>query len=118
MKFLLDANMPYSAKEVFRKPDDVFHVRDIGLASATDEEIRKKALESEAVLVTRDLDFANIILHPLATHHGIVVLRVPSYFTAKQIVSVLKLFFLKIQKTDLIDRLTILEPGRYRTRSK
>lgn len=118
MKFLLDANIPYSAREIFLKSDTVVHVRDMGLASATDEEILRKALQIEAVVVTRDLDFANTLLHPLETHRGVVVLRVQPQFTAKQIASVLKLFFTKVQKRDLLNRLTIVEPGRYRMREK
>lgn len=43
MKFLLDANIPYSAKLVFRRPYAAAHVRDIGLADAADNEILKRA---------------------------------------------------------------------------
>lgn len=118
MKFLLDANMPFSAKEIFSKADKAVHVRDVGLESATDEKIREYAAGTKAVLITRDLDFANIILHPIAAHYGVIVLRVPTHFTAKRIISLMRIFFSKIKKTDLAGRLTILEPGRYRTRSK
>jgi len=92
------------------------HVRDLGLGSATDAEIARHALKEKAVIITRDLDFANIILHPISTHYGVVVLRVPSYFTVKHIISLLKIFFSKVMTENLIRRLTIVEPGRYRMR--
>lgn len=117
MKFILDANIPYSAAAIFSAGEAV-HVRNIGLGTASDAEIAKYALKEKAVLITRDLDFANIILHQPVTHHGVVVLRVPSYFTAKHIISLMKVFFLKVTRESLIQRLTILEPGRYRTRGK
>ena len=51
MKFVLDANMPYSAKKVFQRPDRVIHVRDTGLADASDDEILEYARREDAVLI-------------------------------------------------------------------
>ena|SRR3989344_8943942 len=116
MKFILDANIPYSTKQIFPKSDKVFHVRDIGLAEANDYEIIKRALKEGAVLVTRDLDFANIILYPVDTHCGVIAIRVPSYFTAPEINKVLKSFFATVDKKTLAGALTIVEPGQYRIR--
>ncbi|HBV01627.1 MAG TPA: hypothetical protein DEF00_04585 [Candidatus Taylorbacteria bacterium] len=115
MRILLDANIPYSAKEIF-EVNNIAHVRDVGLGSAADADIAKYALSSKSLLIIRDLDFANVILHPFKTHYGVVVLRVPSHFKAKHIVSLLKLFFSKVKEETIVRRLTILEPGRYRIR--
>ena len=116
MKFILDANMPYSAKKLFRRPNRAVHVRDIGLAEASDDEIIERAIAEEAIIVSRDLDFANILLHPLDTHRGAVILRVPSYFTAEHINKVLKQFLLVISTKSLSRALTIVEPGQFRIR--
>lgn len=116
MKFLLDANMPYSAKSVFRGHDRAIHVRDIGLTDASDDEILEYARREETMIVSRDLDFANIMLHPINTHAGAVVLRVPSSFTAEQIKKVLQRFLLVVDIASLPRSLTIVEPERFRIR--
>lgn len=116
MRFILDANIPYSAKDVFHHSDHAVHVRDIGFSDASDSEILEYALRKKAVVVTKDLDFANSILHPITTHHGVLVLRLPSHFPAVAIKAVLKEFLATIEKKDLEHSITIVEPGRYRIR--
>lgn len=118
MKFVLDANMPHSAKKLFSSPDTVAHVRDLGMADASDDEIIARAVREGAILITRDLDFANTVLHPINTHAGAVVLRVPPYFTAQEITKVLKQFLSVADRGLLSGFLTIVEPGRYRTRGQ
>ena len=119
MKFVLDANMPRSAKSVFAEADDVVHVRDIGLGNASDADILKYALSEQAIVVTRDMDFANIVLHPIASHEGAVVLRVPQSFTVVQITEFLKWFLAEIgDKIQLQKTLIIVEPNRFRIRKQ
>ncbi|MDP2668973.1 MAG: DUF5615 family PIN-like protein [bacterium] len=116
MKFFLDANIPYSAIKLFKKPDIALHVRDVGLGDSSDEVILKHAFSQDAILITRDLDFANIILYPVSVHAGIIVIRVPSHFTAQNINDVLRRFLSSADKKLLQKATTILEPGRYRIR--
>jgi predicted nuclease of predicted toxin-antitoxin system len=116
MKFLLDANMPYSAKKILRQFGHPIHVRDVGLADASDDTILKYAQREDAIVVSRDLDFANIILHPINAHAGAIVLRVPSSFTAEQIKKVLAQFLAVVDVTILSRVLTIVEPGQFRMR--
>ena len=118
MKFILDANVPFSMKDVFASPDVAFHVRDIGMADKSDDEIAAYAAREGAILITRDLDFANILLHPIETHAGAIVLRVPPYFTAREIVKVFKQFLSVAEESSLSHALTIVEPGRYRIRGQ
>ena len=119
MKFVLDANIPHSAMNVFAETDEVVHVRAVGLGNARDIDILKYASEKQAVIVTRDLDFANIVRYPVNSHAGAVVLRVPSSFTAMQITTFLKWFLSEIGDTEkLLHALTIVEPNRYRVRKK
>lgn len=116
MKFLLDANIPYSTTKIFHKPDIAIHVRDIGFADAEDEDIVKRAFSEGAILISRDLDFANTVLHPIKTHFGAIVLRVPPHFAAQEIIKVLTQFLSIADKESLAHALTIVEPGRYRIR--
>ncbi|MBI4080910.1 MAG: DUF5615 family PIN-like protein [Candidatus Levybacteria bacterium] len=116
MGFLLDANIPYSAKDIFHKKSNVFHVRDAGLDRAADEQILAFAKKRRLVLVTRDLDFANIFTYPPRTHAGVVVLRIPFSFTAGDIKKVLARFLREADHKLLQKATTIVEPARFRIR--
>ena len=116
MKFFLDACMPYSSKEVFKRFAEVEHARDVGLARAADKEIIEYASRHKAVLVSKDLEFANIILYPINLHCGVTLLRLPSCFTARQINSILEEFLNSVDIKELINSVTMVESGRYRIR--
>lgn len=58
------------------------HARDIGLSRADDIEIMDYAKKDNRILITKDLGFANIMIFPIESHHGIIVLRLPSFFKA------------------------------------
>ena len=78
MRFFVDANLPRAALAVFRKHGhDVSFARDVQLGAASDAAIALEAKRSGSVLVTRDLDFADIRRYPPEAYSGIVVLRVP-----------------------------------------
>lgn len=94
----------------------MFHVRDIKLADASDGDILAYARQDEMLVISRDLDFANIILHPLDTHAGTIVLRVPPHFTAEEINKVLRQFLSVANMQSLSHALTIVEPGQFRVR--
>lgn len=116
MLFLLDANIPYSAKDLFPKDYQIVHVRDISLSTASDNEIILWAKKHKATLVTRDFDFANIINFPPADYFGIIVLKMPSFYTAEQIKKILTNFLANIKK-ELIPQSTIIaEETRFRIR--
>lgn len=117
MRFLLDANIPYSSIDVFKKFNyDVQHTRNIGLAKVTDKEIIKYVKKNQQVLVTKDLGFANILDYPFKTHHGLIVLRLPFYFTAKQINKALSGFLKSVKEDQIKNSIIIVELGRYRIR--
>lgn len=118
MKFLLDANIPYSAKQIFRATDEVFHVRDIGLGDASDRTIIAWAKKRRAVLVTRDFDFANILNFPPQEYFGIVVLKVPPSYHADSIKRVLAGFLSRVDAKSLPGATVIVEEGRFRVRRK
>ena len=93
MRFLLDANMPRSALALLvQHGHEAEHVKDIGLGNAPDVEIAARACADGAVLVTRDLDFADVRRYPTQTAPGFLVLRIPDDWTARQIVTLLGQF--------------------------
>jgi predicted nuclease of predicted toxin-antitoxin system len=93
VKFLLDANMPRAAvAAVLARGHQAEHVRDTGLRDAADEQIAAYALASGAVLISRDLDFADMRNYPPTKYHGLVVLRLPDDSGATQVAEVLGRF--------------------------
>ena len=117
MRFLLDENMPFSAMRVIKlRGCEVEHVKLSSLKSCDDKEIAKYAKEKNAVLISKDIEFGSLILYPENCHYGLIILRVPYYFTGEQITNVLKEFFDSYNIEDLAGKKIILELGRYRVR--
>lgn len=103
MNFLLDANMPRAAAAVLAAHGHMAQlVRDVGLGTATDERIAEFARAHDAVLVTRDLDFADARRYAPNRHAGLLVLRLPDNATAAQIAEVLDRF---LKSPQLVARL-------------
>ena len=117
MKFFLDSNLPYSSVDIFKNFNhDVQHARNIGMANAPDNKIIEYAKKHKRILVTKDLGFGNILNYPIKSHCGVIILRLPFYYTAKQINNALSRFLKYIKEKDIKNAITILEISRYRTR--
>jgi len=117
VKFFLDENIPNSSIEVLEELGyEVEHARTAGFKGSSDDEIARYAKEEEAILVTRDLDFGNVLWYPEGSHHGVLIIRLPHDYTAKQITEKIKEFVEKIEVEKLVGHITILELGRYRMR--
>lgn len=119
MKFLVDANMPYSSKLLLEELGlAAVHVREVGLMSASDQAIFNYAQKGKQIIITRDLDFANAVRFKPGENYGIIVMRISYLMTAFQINKILKNFIDKVNLNKLKKSLTILEMGRYRLRTK
>ena len=117
LKVFLDANIPYSSIDIFEKFNyDVRHARKIGMANDPDEDIIEYAIKHNQILLTKDIGLGNILNYPLKSHHGAVILRLPFYFTAKQINEVLSEFLKSVKEEEIKNSITIIELGRYRIR--
>lgn len=117
MRFFLDANVPYSALEVFEELNlKAAHARDAGLSRADDKEIISYAAKEKSVLVTKDLELANTKLFPPESHNGVVVLRLPHTFNAKQFANAIRNFLTVVEAESLKKAITIVKLGRYRIR--
>jgi predicted nuclease of predicted toxin-antitoxin system len=118
MRFLLDANMPRSAVSVLeRNGHDAVHVRDTVLKDAPDERIAAFTRTEQRVIVTRDLDFADVRRYAPEGSPGYLVLRVPDSWVASEIVELLERF---LGMPGLVDQipghLAILDPRQVRFR--
>ena len=76
MRFKLDENLPFQLKGLFKEyGHDAMTIHDQGMGGATDSDIASACLAEERILVTADLDFADIRAYPPGNHPGIVVFR-------------------------------------------
>jgi predicted nuclease of predicted toxin-antitoxin system len=77
VKFKVDENLPAEAAVILRGAG--FAADTVGeenLSGAGDEVIASASSSENRILVTLDLDFANIRAYPPGEHSGIVVLRI------------------------------------------
>jgi predicted nuclease of predicted toxin-antitoxin system len=76
VRFKLDENMPRDAASRLRDDGhDVETVIDEGLGGEDDPPVLQAATDEGRILLTFDLDFADIRQYPPGTHAGIVVFR-------------------------------------------
>jgi len=114
MKFLIDADSPHSLIEILNKYGyNAVHVRII-FGSAEDDEIFEYANKNKLIIVTRDLGFAELFIEKKG--YGLVLVRLPYYFTVDKINKVFDGFLKEINVKKLVNFITVLELGRYRTK--
>jgi len=117
MKFFLDENMPLSVVDAIRNIGfEAEHVKTVGLQGSTDKEIANHARKNNAILVTKDLEFGGRTLYPKGSHYGLLVLRLPHFFTARQIIEAITNFLTEVRPEILENAVVVLELGRYRMR--
>lgn len=76
MRFLVDAQLPPAlARELARAGHQADHVIDIGPPDATDEELWLWAAQHAAVIITKDEDFASMVLLAGAGSPAVVWVR-------------------------------------------
>lgn len=78
MRFLIDAQLPPALARMLNERGHVAeHVTDIGPADASDRDLWRYAIEREAVLITKDEDFATMLLLG-GTAPVVVWVRIPN----------------------------------------
>jgi len=81
---------------------------------SSDPEVAKKAKEAEAIILTFDSDFANILAYPPREYFGIVRIDIDPPFIKTIKVRLNKLFAEFKRPQDLQGKLIILSPGKFR----
>lgn len=116
MLLKLDENMPTSLVPLLAAlGHDVHHVEDEGLRAQMDPVVAAAAKREGRVLLTLDVEFADIRKYPPGSHPGIVLLR--SAIPGAPAISQLVLNLLAtVSETDLAEVVTIVEQGRIRMR--
>jgi predicted nuclease of predicted toxin-antitoxin system len=76
MRFKIDENLPIDAAEVLRRAGhDAATVLEQGYGGSTDARLAALCQRESRILVTLDMDFADIRAYPPAEFPGLVVLR-------------------------------------------
>ena len=115
MKFKLDENLGASLVILFKKhAHDVETVFDENLSGASDEKIYKTCCAEGRCLVTLDLDFSDPVRFQSERCGGIIVLRVPRFFTISLLTGMIAQIFQTLKTLPLNGKLWIVEPGRIR----
>jgi len=114
MKFLIDADLPKSLKNVFSKYKyEMVDVRE-ALGAATDDEVFNYANKNKFILITRDLGFGE--MYTVKGGYGLILVRLPCYFTAEKINKVIDAFLKDVKVEELIKAIVVVEKSRYRIR--
>lgn len=114
--FKLDENLSRHLKgELVSLGFDVQTVADEGLLSQQDSVIAAAAKREERILLTLDLDFANVVKYPPGSHPGIVLFR-PATFGPQTVNRFVCSFLRNHGLTTLRGCLVVIEPGRVRVR--
>jgi hypothetical protein len=118
MRVLVDASMPRGTAAVVEKAGHTARdVRDLGMTSASDDLIARRARRQRLCIFTRDFDFANIRWYPPARYAGIVVFAAPERASRQVVLGMVRaLLARKDIVANLPGRLAIVEPSRVRIR--
>ena len=115
-RFKLDENLPRDARMLLDEAGhDAHSVTDQHLGGGPDSKILEACLSEDRILVTLDLDFADIRLYPPSSYRGIWVLR-PATQSIANTVAVLRGALALLGTEPAVKRLWIVEPGRVRIR--
>ena len=116
MKFKLDENLPADAVAILKDAGhDAMSVLDQGLGGGADDRIAEICLVEKRVLLTFDIDFANIRTYPPKGFGGIVVFRLSTQEKA-HFIEVLKKLLVVLESTSPARQLWIVEEDRIRIR--
>jgi hypothetical protein len=84
-------------------------------ANPTDGSSRSRS-NTGFVVLTADLEFANELVYPPATHHGVVLVRLPGALLAPMLVQAIVAAIAALSVEDLVATIVIVEAGRIRIR--
>ena len=94
MRFFIDADLPNRAAEVVRElGHDALLSREIGRATAPDDEVAAYATANDRCLITGDFDFADVRVFDPSRYAGIVVLTLPRTADTPYIEVLIREFF-------------------------
>jgi|SRR3990167_917757 len=117
LRFVVDEDMPRSTSRILRdRGFEVLDVRDCGLRGARDVDIFKFAQREDAVILTGDVGFGNLLSFPIGSHAGIVIAHFPNEVSSSELNYRLIMALCDLDEKDIKKNLVIIEPGKTRIR--
>ena len=116
MRVKIDENLPIEFKRLFAESGhDAETVFDESMGGAIDVEVASVCIAEDRVLVTQDLDFADIRAYPPSEYSGIVVFRLANQ-GRDQLLQVGAALIETLTKSSPAGQLWIVEEARVRIR--
>lgn len=119
MKLLIDECVLGKTAELLKRNGfSIITLQELGKTSVTNGAVIKISKKQKSVIVTNDLDFGNLIMYPLGSHPGIIVLR-PRLDTPQAIDDVHKILLRllrEVKPQDIEKSLIIIDRNKYRIR--
>ena len=117
LRFVVDEDMHRSTARILKDSGfEVLDVRDCGLRGAKDVDIFKFAQKENAIVVTGDLGFGNLLRFPIGSHEGIVIAHFPNEVSSSELNHQLITALCGLGEKDIKKNLIIIEPGKIRIR--
>jgi predicted nuclease of predicted toxin-antitoxin system len=116
-RFLVDEDLPRSLAPFLTAAGLAAEdVRDRGLRGEPDDDVFRDAVAHGFAVVSGDLGFGNLRRFPLATHHGIVVARLPNDWPVGAVNQAILSGLRELTDEEISGNLVVIEPGRVRLR--
>ncbi len=116
MKFKIDENLPIEIAELLRQEDhDALTIHDQGMTGEPDDQIAIVCQKEERIIVSLDLDFADIRAYPPSNFAGLIVLRLDRQ-DKNYVIEMFKRLIKVISAELLEKRLWIVDEKRIRIR--
>jgi len=117
-RFKIDENLHPDVASIMRKHGhDVLMVWDEGLRGTSDTNLSHVCRTEGRVLITLDLDFADIRTYPPEEHQGVIVLRLKSQ-GRQHVVDAIGRIVPLLEDEALVNRLWIVDEQSVRIRGK
>jgi predicted nuclease of predicted toxin-antitoxin system len=118
VKFKFDENLPSDLGALLRADGhDAHSVLDEDLRGAADPSIAKVCQAEQRILITLDLDFADITTYPPQDYHGIIVLRLVRQ-DRDTVLAIIPRILALLQTEPIAQRLWIVDETRTRIRGE
>lgn len=118
MRFLVDnALSPVVAVELSRAGYDAVHVRDLGMAAASDQEIFDRAAQEARIVISADTDFGTLLAARKQTVPSVILFRHGTQHRPADQVALLRANLPQLQQPLEVGSLVVITPDRIRIRA-
>jgi predicted nuclease of predicted toxin-antitoxin system len=113
-RFLIDEDLPFLWSSLLRQRGHAAdHIQELNLPGCSDARVYA-AQERQAVIITGDSDFGNLLRFPLGSHFGIVVVQYPTAMRTRELATQIADTLCSLDDAIFKGSLVIIEPGRAR----